>query len=231
VTRKKTSRKRADRKRRRARKAAIARRRRIAASAAPTPPSAPPPAEISAGDPEVEDWLPPPPEVGTAGGRPLEDWLPPPPPIPPPSIDDWLPPEPPVETAADDEAPPLEPAPSPATSGWLIAADLTSLGVIGSLMFLNLANTGGTARAILALAFVTCVPGWALARTAGLANGLTGIAVAVLASLTICAAGSIAMVWLDAWHPFLLLGLLAAFSAIAILWTLPSTFVAARLRA
>src|SRR6185436_15533614 len=80
---------------------------------------------------------------------------------------------------------------------WLLAGDLASLAVIGALVFLNIANFGGPWRVLLALAFVTFVPGWALARAAGLAGGLSGLAVAMLSSLTICAAASTLMVWLN----------------------------------
>jgi len=119
---------------------------------------------------------------------------------------------------------------SPADERWLVAADLGSLCVIGGLVFLNIAGTGGALRLVLALLFVTFVPGWALARAAGLAGGLTGVAVAVLASLTIGAAASTVMVWANAWHPLMLLAGLGALSAMAILWTLPPAFVAAQLR-
>jgi len=74
------------------------------------------------------------------------------------------------------------------------------------------------------------VPGWALVRVAGLSGGLTGVSIAVLASLTICAGASTAMVWLGAWHPLMLLAGLAAISAVVILWTLPPAFVAAMAR-
>ena len=123
-----------------------------------------------------------------------------------------------------------EPLVSGADERWLVAADLGSLSVIGGLVFLNIAGTGGTVRLGLALLFVTFVPGWALARAAGLAGGLTGVAVAVLASLTIGAAASTVMVWANIWHPLMLLAGLGALSAVAILWTLPPAFAAAQLR-
>jgi len=113
---------------------------------------------------------------------------------------------------------------------WLVAADLASLAVIGGLIFLNIADTGGVVRLAVALLFVTFVPGWALARAVGLAGGLTGLAVAVLSSLTIGAATSTVMVWANVWHPILLFAGLAAVSGVAILWALPPAFVAARLR-
>ena len=146
--------------------------------------------------------------------------MPPPPPAPPPALD---------EPREVPQAPAGAGMPSPATR-WLIAADIGCLGVIGGLMFLNLAGTGGVVRLLLALLFITCVPGWALVRVAGLSGGLTGVSIAVLASLTICAGASTAMVWLGAWHPLMLVGGLAAISAVAILWTLPPAFVAARAR-
>jgi len=83
---------------------------------------------------------------------------------------------------------------------------------------------------LLALAFVTFVPGWGLARAAGLAGGLSGLAVAMLSSLTICAAASTLMVWLNLWHPLVLLAVIGAVSAVLLLWTLPAALVGARLR-
>jgi hypothetical protein len=215
VTGKKQSRKRANPNKRPPRKRVVKRGPDVAASA---PAPSPPPPISSTGVTSVDDWLPPPRPIEPA---PVDDWLPPPRPIEPPAA---------VDQAATTESPPAaEPGVRPAAA-WLIAADLASLAVIGGLTFLNLAGTGGVVRLILALLFVTCVPGWALARGAGLAGGLTGIAVAVLSSLTICAAASTVMLWLNAWHPLMLLAGLGAVSAVVILWTLPPSFVAARLR-
>lgn len=149
----------------------------------------------------------------------------------PARVDDWLPPEraaAPVPAESLPAAPEMVAAPNHA---WLFAADLASLAVIGALAFFNIAGAAAGVRVLVALAFVTFVPGWALARASGLASGLTGIAVSVLASLTICAAASTAMVWLDAWHPFILFTVLSAVSSVLLLWTLPPAFVAARMRA
>ncbi len=190
---------------------------------------------------EVESWLPPQhfaaieePSAGTEqettakqDGARLEGLTP-----AALGVDSWLPPE--RSDAFEDPGAELpRPAPDhtqPATERWLVAADLASLAVIGGLTFLNVAGTGGVLRVVLALVFVTWVPGWALVRAAGLGGGLTGIAVAVLASLTISAAASTGMVWLNMWHPILLAAVLGAASAATILWTLPPAFVAARLR-
>jgi hypothetical protein len=147
------------------------------------------------------------------------------------AIDEWLPPEPAVAPlpAVDDvqDAPPPADRPS-GGSGWLVAGDMGSLVDIAGVMFLNLANTGGVFRLVLALLFITWVPGWALVRASGLSGGLTGVAIAILASLTISAATSTAMVWLNAWHPLMLVVVMATVSAVVILWTLPPAFVAAR---
>jgi hypothetical protein len=196
-------------------------------SAEPIP--AEPAAEVSA-EPipaEPASHTPSPPPVET----PVAAWMPaPPPPVETP-VATWMPPLPPAPARALDE-PREEPQalagagmPSPATR-WLFAADIGSLAVIGGLMFLNLAGTGGPLRLVLALLFVTGVPGWALVRAAGLSGGWSSVAIAVLASLTICAASSTVLVWAGAWHPLVLFAVLAAGSAIVILWTLPPTFVA-----
>jgi hypothetical protein len=150
----------------------------------------------------------------------------------PGAVDSWLPPErfDAVEQPVDAPSSPAVTPPGTANERWLVAADLASLVVIGGLMFMNIANTGAGLRLAFAVLFITCVPGWALVRTAGLSAGLGGAAIAVLASLTISAATSTAMVWLNAWHPLGLVAVLAALSAVAILWTLPPSFVALRAR-
>lgn len=155
-------------------------------------------------------------------------------------VESWLPPqrseavEEQVDEQVDEQveapSPPANSPPRMANERWLVTADLASLVVIGGLMFLNIANTGGDLRLALAVLFVTCVPGWALVRATSLSAGLGGAAIAVLASLTISAATSTAMVWLNAWHPLGLVAVLAALSAVAILWTLPPSFVALRAR-
>jgi hypothetical protein len=158
-----------------------------------------------------------------------DGWLPPEPAFPPlPAVDDVQEAQAPrlkLDDVQGAPAPRLKPSGVP---GWLVAADLGSLVVIAGVMFLNIANTGGVFRLVLALLFVTCVPGWAVVRAAGLSADLTGVAIAVLASLTISAAASTAMVWLNAWHPLMLVAVLAVASAVVILWTLPPAFVAAR---
>ncbi len=101
----------------------------------------------------------------------------------------------------------------------MIAADLACLVVIAGLVITILWGPE-IVRLLLALVFVTTVPGWALVRRASLTTTFAGATMAIPASLAICAGGSSVMVWLGAWHPYALFGALAVGSAAAIIWTL-----------
>ena len=116
----------------------------------------------------------------------------------------------------------------------MIAADVGSLAVIAGLLITILFGSETIPRLLLALVFVTTVPGWALIRRAGLTANSAGAAMAIPASLAICAGASTVMVWLGAWHPYVLFGVLSVASAAAISWTirphLAPAFVAATVR-
>ncbi len=78
-------------------------------------------------------------------------------------------------------------------------------------------GVGGPPRILLALGFVTFVPGWAVLGHSRVVDGVSKIALAVAASLTICTATALAMAWLRSWHPFILFYALAAASAVSVL--------------
>lgn len=85
------------------------------------------------------------------------------------------------------------------------------------LMLLSGLGLAGLGRTILALGFVTFVPGWALLGRTRIAAPGTRAALAVALSFTVCSAGALAMVWLGQWHPQLLLDALGALSLAAVL--------------
>jgi hypothetical protein len=131
------------------------------------------------------------------------------------------------------QAPPVTPLPSrsvppiatrqaaqPLDARVLIGIDIGCLIVIAALAAEVALGGDGPIRLLLALGFVSVVPGWALVRRLGLAESATGAAMAVPSSLSICAAGSVIMVWLHAWQPLVLLAVLAIVSAVAIGWML-----------
>jgi hypothetical protein len=59
----------------------------------------------------------------------------------------------------------------------------------------------GPPRIVLALAFVTFVPGWATVGHTSSVGGTSKVALAVALSLTVCTATAAAMAWLGSWHP------------------------------
>jgi hypothetical protein len=115
--------------------------------------------------------------------------------------------------AVRDAADPIDPR-------VLIGVDVGCLVVTAALAIVVLLGAEGTARLLLAIAFTSLVPGWALVRRLGLAGTATGAAMAVPISLAICAGGSVVMVWIHAWQPLTLLVALAAVSAGVIGWML-----------
>ncbi|MEA2843944.1 MAG: hypothetical protein QOJ69_1615, partial [Actinomycetota bacterium] len=91
----------------------------------------------------------------------------------------------------------------------------------------------GPVRLLLALAFVTFVPGWALLGvvpplelTAGepgsaagrvpLVQGISKVAMAVAVSLTLCTLSAQALLWLRVWNPSALLGALGGLSLLTL---------------
>lgn len=100
---------------------------------------------------------------------------------------------------------------------------MVNVGVVlvtTSLLVLTGLGVMGPVRTLLALVFVTFVPGWALLALVDLATPATRAALAVALSFTVCSAGALAMVWLGHWRPNLLLEVLGAASVVAILTSL-----------
>jgi len=108
----------------------------------------------------------------------------------------------------------------PLDARLLIGGDIGCLVVTAALAADVALGGDGPVRLLLALAFTSVVPGWALVRWFRLADSATGAAMAVPCSLAICAAASAIMVWLNAWQPLVLLAALAIVSAGVIGWML-----------
>jgi GT2 family glycosyltransferase/O-antigen/teichoic acid export membrane protein len=104
------------------------------------------------------------------------------------------------------------------------AADLADAAAVllsGGVVIMTLAGVGGVARVLVALAFVTVVPGWALVGRIGKLDGVGRAALAVGVSLALSAVGATTMAWLSAWHPIALLIVLAGGSTAVILGAWP----------
>jgi hypothetical protein len=108
----------------------------------------------------------------------------------------------------------------PLDARLLIGVDVGCLVVTAALAADVALGGDGPVRLLLALAFTSVVPGWALVRWFKLADSATGAAMAVPSSLAICAAASAIMVWLQMWQPLVLLAALAIVSAAVIGWML-----------
>lgn len=96
------------------------------------------------------------------------------------------------------------------------ALDVSAALCAVTLVVLAHADTGGVARLVLALVFVSFVPGWAVLAHVPVADGWSCVALAVAISLTVCTAGASAMAWTGQWHPTVLLDLVGGASVLAI---------------
>jgi len=112
--------------------------------------------------------------------------------------------------------------------------DVGAALMTAALMMMVGAGHTGPVRILLALAFVTFVPGWALlglvpprnvvtVRPPGtivgrvpLVRGIPKLALAVAVSLTLTTGSAQALLWLHLWHPSMLLGVLGALSVLAL---------------
>ena len=136
----------------------------------------------------------------------------------------------------------LWPADLAAGGGPGLIADPVDVGVVlgtTALLAMVVAGLTGTGRVVLALGFVTFVPGWALlglvpllkvvgggppmiddgAAVVGhvpLVTGMTKVAVAVAVSLTLCTLTAQVLLWLRVWNPSALLGGLGGLSLAAL---------------
>lgn len=100
----------------------------------------------------------------------------------------------------------------PLTPRHVAVLDAASAGVTAALLILAAAGVAGPARLLLALAFVTFVPGWALLGHLPLAHGVALLALVVALSLTICTTLAQSLLWLRWWNPGAMLAVLAAVS-------------------
>lgn len=107
--------------------------------------------------------------------------------------------------------------PAPLDARVVAGLDAAAIVVTVALMVLVAADVTGVLRLLLALAFVTFVPGWAvLDHVTLVAGGPARMAVAVALSLTIATLSSLALLWLHLWHPVVLLNVLGALSLLAV---------------
>jgi uncharacterized membrane protein len=94
--------------------------------------------------------------------------------------------------------------------------DAAALAVIVALGALVLLDVQGPLRGLLALLFVTFVPGWAVVTNWRSAARSSMIALSVLISLSFSAGAATIALWLHVWHPIGLFYVTAAASAVAI---------------
>jgi hypothetical protein len=99
---------------------------------------------------------------------------------------------------------------------WMAAFDLTLLAVTALLGLLLLRGGGGLPRLLAALAFACLVPGGALVTRLPFREPDEILAMTVVLSLAILAAGSLLMAWLGAWHPLRLTAGLAAAAVVVL---------------
>jgi uncharacterized membrane protein len=110
------------------------------------------------------------------------------------------------------------PAPAPLAARVVAGLDVAVIMVTVTLMVLVAAEVTGAVRLMLALAFVTFVPGWAVLDHVTLVAGANArVAVAVALSLTIATLSSLALLWLHLWYPVVLLDVLGCLSLLAVL--------------
>ena len=97
------------------------------------------------------------------------------------------------------------------------AVDMAAAAVTAALLLLVGLDSGGWARVLLALAFVSFVPGWAVLGWGPFREGPTRVAVAVVLSLTICTVLSLGQLWLSSWRPQVVFDVTAASCLVAVL--------------
>lgn len=92
----------------------------------------------------------------------------------------------------------------------LVAAlDAAGAAVTVALLTVAVLGVAGPARLLLALAFVSFVPGWAVLGHMDALELLSRSALAVAVSLALCTAVAQALLWLRVWHPAAMLAGLA----------------------
>ena len=94
--------------------------------------------------------------------------------------------------------------------------DIAALVLIVVLVVVISLGPSGPIRGVLALGFLTFVPGWAVVTHWASGARLSRIALSVLLSLSICTACATISLWLHVWQPLVLFYVLAIASSIAI---------------
>jgi uncharacterized membrane protein len=84
---------------------------------------------------------------------------------------------------------------------WMAVFDLTLLALTALLVSLLMLGIDGVPRVLATLAFACLVPGGALVTRLPFREPDEILAMTVVLSLAIIAAGSLLMAWLGAWHP------------------------------
>jgi uncharacterized membrane protein len=96
--------------------------------------------------------------------------------------------------------------------------DLAGALATFALLAMVAAGTGGLARILLALVFVTFLPGWALLGHWQVVSELSRVAMAVAASLAASVIVALAMAWLRSWHPLFVFYILGVVTLLALGW-------------
>ena len=109
------------------------------------------------------------------------------------------------------------PAPFPATGDFI---DVGAALLTATLLLVAGLGVAGTPRVILALVFVTFVPGWALLNHVRMPVGPARIALAVALSLSLGIVATVLSLWLGLWHPRGLFAVAAVTCLFALLWHL-----------
>jgi hypothetical protein len=114
--------------------------------------------------------------------------------------------------ASPDESAPLDLEP------YLVSIlDLVAVVVTGAVFVTGGAGVGGPLGVLVALAFATFVPGWAILDWLPLGYGVSRLALAVAMSLTICTATAQVLLWVGLWAPVAMLYTLGSLSLFGLL--------------
>lgn len=123
-------------------------------------------------------------------------------------------------TSGIDATPVADPMPS---APFPSIPDFVNLGaavVAAALLVVSGMGSTGTPRLVLALVFMTFVPGWVLLNHVRLADGTSRFALAVGLSLTLGSGVALSALWLRTWHPRGLLDVTAGLCLLGIAWPL-----------
>jgi uncharacterized membrane protein len=99
-----------------------------------------------------------------------------------------------------------------ADDGW----DLGAVVITASVLVLTISNVHSPIRGLLALTFLTAVPGWAVVSNWPRFAARSRAALSVLFSLSICIVVATVSLWAELWHPLGLFDLCAAATGLAL---------------